>query len=85
MNSEKLIKASIIIQLILLLLSMVIGLFEERHLQPLLNEYLALKENAELSSVQTIALVFEVVALSGYFIACIGVFKFKIWSIPLSV
>ena len=80
MNSEKLIRISIIIQLVLLLLSMIIGLFEGHHLPPLLNEYLSLKENAELSSVQSIALIFGVIALLGYFIACIGVFKFKIWS-----
>lgn len=80
MNTEKLIRISIVIQWVLIILSIIIYFIEERHLQPLLKEYLLLKDNAEQSNVEFIGMFLGVVALIAYFIASIGILKFKRWS-----
>jgi hypothetical protein len=83
MNSDKLIRISIIIQWALIILAMIIAFIEESYLPPLLKEYYPyyhLNDSNEQSRLEFIGIVLWLVAIIAYFIASIGVFKFKIWS-----
>ena len=76
MTLNRILKLALIFQWVFIIAGVIVGILEEEYLPANLAEYVANRDNAELSSLDVIFLIF----LFTYFVSSIGLFLRKHWA-----
>jgi len=80
MNATKALKASIIVQWVVIPLSLVIGMYEESFLPETLKLFIESEAEKELSSTEIITFSISIIFLVAYIVTNIAIFLLRGWA-----